>query len=254
LRIGVAEAFAYRAEFVIWVLTSTLPLIMLAIWTAAAQGGPVGRFGQADFVAYYLGALIVRQLTGSWVLWELAMEIRQGVLAIRLLRPIHPLLAYSAQSLAGIPLRAALAVPLALVLLAATGAHALVRDPVLIGAFVLSLFLAWLVQFLLMAAIATLGMFIQSALAVYDVWMGLFAVLSGYMIPLELLPRWARGAAEALPFRYMLGFPVEILTRGADRARAAAGLGVQAIYALGVAVAVALLWRAGTRRYEAYGG
>jgi ABC-2 type transport system permease protein len=254
LRIGVAEAFAYRAEFVIWVLTSTLPLIMLAIWTAAAQGGPIGRFGQADFVAYYLGALIVRQLTGSWVLWELAMEIRQGVLATRLLRPIHPLLAYSAQSLAGIPLRAVLAVPLALVLLATSGGHALTRDPVLLGAFVLSLFFSWLLQFLVMAAIGTLGMFIQSAVAVFDVWMGLFAIFSGYMIPLELLPRWIRGAAEALPFRYMLGFPVEILTGGADRARAAVGIGVQAIYALVVAAALALLWRAGTRRYEAYGG
>src|SRR5215471_7632850 len=89
LRIGLAEAFAYRAEFLVWVLTTTLPLIMLALWSAVVRGGvPVGRFGAAEFTAYYLSALIVRVLTGSWVVWTLNTEIRQGVLSLRLLRPI----------------------------------------------------------------------------------------------------------------------------------------------------------------------
>jgi hypothetical protein len=66
LRIGFAEAVAYRAEFVIWMLTTTMPLVMLALWTAVAREGPFGRFTQADFVAYYLAALIVRTLSSSW--------------------------------------------------------------------------------------------------------------------------------------------------------------------------------------------
>ena len=53
---------------------------------------------------------------------------------------------------------------------------------------------------------------------------------SGYLVPLEALPRWVRGAADVLPFRFMLGFPVETLVgllgpaRGAARARRAVGL------------------------------
>ena len=35
-------------------------------------------------------------------------------------------------------------------------------------------------------------------------------ILSGYLIPLELLPSWTRAIADALPFRYTLAFPVEI--------------------------------------------
>ena len=99
LRIGLAESIAYRAEFVVWMLTTTMPLVMLALWTAVARsGGPFQGFGQADFVAYYLAAMIVRTLTGSWVVWQMNQEIRMGTLSMRLLRPIHPFVAYSGPS------------------------------------------------------------------------------------------------------------------------------------------------------------
>jgi ABC-2 type transport system permease protein len=254
LRIGLAEAFAYRAEFVIWVLTTTLPLIMMALWAAAAREAPIGRFDQAGFRAYYLVTLIVRQMTGSWVVWELNMEIRQGRLPMRMLRPMHPLLGYSAESLAAIPLRAVLATPVAAIMLLSAGREHLTHDPITLAVFVVSLFGAWLVQFLMMAIIGSLGMFIESSVAVFEVWAGLFAVLSGYLVPLELFPRWVRELAHLLPFRYMLGFPVETLTGGLGRAQALAELATQAGYAAVLFALLVVTWRAGVRRYQAYGG
>src|SRR5213079_1094660 len=43
-RVGLAEMIAYRAEFVIWILTTNMPLVMMALWTAVASEGAVGRF------------------------------------------------------------------------------------------------------------------------------------------------------------------------------------------------------------------
>src|SRR5262249_19533403 len=37
LRVGVAETVAYRAEFLVWILTTTLPLVMLGLWTSVAD-------------------------------------------------------------------------------------------------------------------------------------------------------------------------------------------------------------------------
>jgi ABC-2 type transport system permease protein len=68
LRIGFAEIVAYRAEMAIWVLTATMPLIMLALWNAVARDGPVAGFGQVEFARYFAAALVVRQLTGAWIL------------------------------------------------------------------------------------------------------------------------------------------------------------------------------------------
>src|SRR6185503_12640490 len=65
LRIGFAEAVAYRAELLVWMLTTTMPLVSLALWSAVAAAAPVGRFTQQGFAAYFLATLIVRQLTRS---------------------------------------------------------------------------------------------------------------------------------------------------------------------------------------------
>ena len=46
MRIGFAEMVAYRAEFLVWILTTNMPLVMMALWNAVAADGPVGRFGQ----------------------------------------------------------------------------------------------------------------------------------------------------------------------------------------------------------------
>ena len=105
LRIGFAETVAYRAEFVVWMLTTTMPLVMLGLWTSVAAEAPFRGFGQRDFVAYYLATLIVRNVTSSWVVWQINEEIRQGNLSMRLLRPIHPFASYAATHLSAVPLR-----------------------------------------------------------------------------------------------------------------------------------------------------
>jgi ABC-2 type transport system permease protein len=255
LRIGLADAFAYRAEFLVWVLTTTLPLIMLALWSAAVQaGGPIARFGQAEFVAYYLAALIVRQMSGSWVVWSLNMEIRQGILPMRLVRPLHPLVYFAAESLAALPMRGIIAIPVATLLLATVGKDHVTHDPLLLAMFVVSLLGAWLLQFAVLAILGTLGMFIESSLALFDVWLGLFSVLSGYLVPLELFPGWVRNLTHWMPFRYILGFPAELLTRGLSRSQAAEQLAIQWGFAVLMAFLASRLWNAGLRRYQAYGG
>ena len=82
LRVGFASAVAYRAEFLIWMFSTNMPLVMLAIWAAVARSGPVAGYSQRGFTAYYIVTLLVRLLTGSWVVWEMTMEIRAGTLAL----------------------------------------------------------------------------------------------------------------------------------------------------------------------------
>lgn len=253
LRVGFSEAVAYRAELVVWMLTTTMPLVMLALWTAVAREAPFGRFGQDDFVAYYLAALIVRTVTSCWVVWEMNQEIRAGSLSLRLLRPIHPFVSYSASHIAALPLRAALALPIALIMLIATGAGHVAHDPVVVALIPAAIAGAWLVTFLAMCVLGSLALYMERSLAIWEIWMGLFAVMSGYLVPLELMPSWLATAADWLPFRYMLGFPVQVMIGMADRAETMRGLAIQwsmVALLLGLALTV---WRAGIRRFEAYG-
>jgi ABC-2 type transport system permease protein len=254
LRVGVSEVVAYRAEFLVWILTTNMPLVMLAIWHAVAAEGPVGRFDQREFVAYYLGVLAVRLITSTWVVWQMSMEIRDGTLSAKLLRPIHPLYAYAAEHLAAVPMRALIVSPIVAVLVWKAGDRLPLHDPVLMGVFAASLLGAWLLIFFMMVLMGALAFFVESALGVFELWLAVHAIFSGYLVPLESLPSWMGRLARVLPFRFMLGFPVETLVGLLGRGAALRELGAQWAYVAVLAAVALLVWRAGVRRFAAFGG
>ena len=256
LRIGFAEMVAYRAEFLVWILTTNMPLVMMALWHAVAADGPVGRFDQPQLRAYFLATLVVRIVTSTWMVWELTMDIRQGRMATRLLRPLHPLLAYSAQHLAAVPLRLLVVSPLIVLLVLATGDTGAppLTDPVTLLILLAALAGAWLLLFLTMVIIGALAMFVDSALSVFELWLGIHFILSGYLVPVELLPGWAQTLTHVLPFWYSLGFPVETAVGLLDRGQALRALGVQWAYVAALLLGAVTVFRAGLRRFVAFGG
>jgi ABC-2 type transport system permease protein len=254
LRVGVSEVVAYRAEFLVWILTTNMPLVMLAIWHAVAADGPVGRFDQRAFTAYYLGVLAVRLLTSNWAVWQLSLEIRDGTLSAKLLRPIHPIFALAAEHLSAVPMRAAVISPVVAILIYSGWDRLLRHDVVLLLILLASLVGAWLLIFFSMVLMGSLSFFLESALGIFELWLGVHAIFSGYLVPLEALPRWMRGAADVLPFRFMLGFPVETLVGLLGRHEALVALGAQWGYVALFGLGALWVWRVGLRQFSAYGG
>jgi len=68
-----------------------------------------------------------------------------------------------------------------------------------------ALLLAWLINFLTQLAIGCLAFWLTSASSLYDVWLGGYIVLAGYMIPNSLLPARLAEIAKLLPFHAALG-------------------------------------------------
>jgi ABC-2 type transport system permease protein len=253
LRVGLQEAIAYRAEFIVWMLSMTMPLVMLALMTAVARDAPIGRFDANTFVSYYLVTLVVRQMTGAWVMWEIVMEIREGTLALKLLRPIHPLAAHSAASLSAMPLRAVFCVPIAIGVIAFGGDH-VSHDPVVIAGFCVSLLGAWILNFSISAMVGTLALYLESSMAIWEIWLGGFMLFSGYLVPLELFPPWVERIARILPFSYLQAVPVEMLTGLRSRADALHGLMFQWMWAALALAGMFWFWRRATSRFQAFGG
>jgi ABC-2 type transport system permease protein len=254
LRVHFAEVVAWRAEMLVWVLAYTMPLIMLALWSAVAREAPVGRFGEREFRAYFLATLVFRLLVASWAVWEMNIEIREGNIAARLLRPIHPLLSYAAQQASAFPMRIVLAVPIVIASLLWIGTDVVTRDPVQLLLLPLTLVGAWAVTFLVMVMIGSLAFRWESALGVFDLWLGLYFVFSGYLMPLELLPDWLQSIVRWLPFPYMLAFPVENALGLIDRGTTLRALSIQWSWAALLLWGALASWRNGVRRYSAYGG
>jgi len=254
LRVGFTENVAYRGEFFVWFLATNMPLIMLLLWRSVAAEAPFGRFGTREFTAYFLVTQVVRLSTGSWVVWQMNFDAQSGALNARLMRPIHAFVAYTTEQVSSLPIRLTMAFPVAIVALVVVGPRGFSHDPVSWLIFPLTVFLAWALNFVCMLVIGTLALYLGSSRALSDMWLGGFFILSGYIMPLELFPPWLAHAVYLTPFPYILSFPVTTVLGLEPRQVMLTHLATQAAFvALVLALGVAL-WRAGTRRYEAYGG
>lgn len=253
-RVAMAQTVAYRAEMLIWILTATLPLIMLALWSSVASEGPVAGLDQDDLARYYAATLIVRQLTGMWLVWGFAWQVRSGKLSGRLLRPFHPLLHDATFFLAAVPVRMLVLIPLVGGLVLWRPSLLEAPDPWALLLALPAMILAWLLTFAVQACFAMLAFWIDKSEGMYMVFFAVFAFLSGYVAPLALFPAWARPVLELLPFPAMHALPTELLAgmRTPAESLPAFLVGLGWLTLLGLLATG--LWRAGLKRYGAFGG
>jgi ABC-2 type transport system permease protein len=229
------------------------PLVSLFVWSTADDGETVGGFSQGELVAYYLILILVNQLTYAQTNWTVGDVIRSGNMNALLLRPMSPVYDALASEIAGKVVYMAFMIP-------TTGLLALILRPELHVtpqnglAFVPALALAWALRFVWGYCLALLAFWATRADGLLALQDALVFLLAGQVAPTALLPGFLQKAAAALPFRYMIGFPVEVLTGQLGAAEMWAGFAIQAGW-LAVALALfAVLWRAGVRRYSAVGG
>jgi ABC-2 type transport system permease protein len=254
LRVGLAEMAAYRAELVIWILTATMPLVMMLVWDRVADGGPVQGYSRDAFARYFLSSLVARQLVAAWVLWEIESGVRTGSIGPALLKPVHPMWGWAADTLAALPFRLLVLAPLlGLILWWRPGALPQL-DAAAALAFAASTALGWCVYFGQQALIGCGAFWFTQVSGVWSAWFGLFALASGYLFPPELLPGAFAAAARLSPFYATMGVPTAILSGGLRGPAAWAAIGGQAAWAVAIGAVLALVWRAGVRRLEAVGG
>jgi ABC-2 type transport system permease protein len=250
-RLGLAEAVAYRAAMLVWVLTTTFPLVSLTLWHSLAEDGPIGGYSQAQFDAYFVAAFLVRQLTAIWVVWDLSTSIADGSLSTLLMRPVHPLLHHGMSNLAALPVRLVLAVPLGIAVLLAVGGVDAGAGLHLLAA-PLAIALAWLLQLAVQICVASLAFWVTSSAALFEVWLGLYMVLSGYAMPTSLFP-WISGVVRVLPFHAAMGFPTELIVGRLSGAEIVEGFALQVLWLAVFAGLARWLWRRGLRVYGAVG-
>lgn len=249
-----AAWFQYRGFFFLlafgWM---TQPLIFLFVWSNAAAFGAIGGYARGDFVAYYLVLIVVNQLTFAQTNWTVGDLIRDGTMNTILLRPIAPVVDTVAAEVAGKVVFLSFAVPVAgLLLLVLSPAD--VRwtgDPIL---FVIMLPAAWALRFLWGYWLALTAFWSTRSNALVLMQDALVFVFAGQLAPTDLLPGGLRTVAEWLPFRYMLGFPIEVLLDRVHEGALTRGLILQIAW---LAVAGGLtysFWRLGVRRHAAVGG
>ena len=250
-----AVQLQYRASLLIWLIGTVLePVIYLVVWTtvANASGGSVNGYTAGDFAAYYIVIMIVDHLTFTWIMWEYDYRIRMGELSPMLLRPIHPIHEDIADNLTYKVLTMLVLIP-ATVLLILLFNPQFTTNWLSILAFIPALLLAFMMRFLLGWSLAMIAFWTTRISALNDTFFITELFLSGRIAPLDVLPGGLQTVANLLPFKWALSFPVELLLGRLTPREALIGFGMQLLW-LGISfLLMRTIWRAGIRKYAAFG-
>jgi ABC-2 type transport system permease protein len=250
-----ASMVQYRASLVIWMISHVLePLVYLLVWSAVSTtgGGSVGEYTTREFAGYFIVLMLVNHVTYTWIMYEFEYRVREGTFSVALLKPVHPVHSDIADNISSKLITLPLMVLIALGLAAMF--HPLLGPSMLaIAAAVPALILAFMVRFLLEWTLAQSAFWTTRVSAINQIYFVLVLFLSGQIAPLSLLPAPIQLVATILPFRWMIGFPVELLLGRLTTVQILMGLGAQALWlAIGLAL-FRIVWRAGVRVYSAVG-
>jgi ABC-2 type transport system permease protein len=244
----------YRSFFFIlafgWMIP---PLIYLLVWSTAAGEKTIAGMNRGEFVAYYLILIIVNQVTYAQTNWTVGDLIRYGQMNRVLLRPLPPIFDALSSEIAGKVVYLVFDVPV--VILLALILHPELQLTLINGlAFIPALFLAWALRFFWGYWLALLAFWATRADALLALQDSFIFLLAGQVAPIALLPAALQTLAKLLPFRYMLAFPVEIMTGQLDTTGLMVGFAIQSFWLVVAISLYAFLWRTGLRRYSAIGG
>lgn len=255
LEVWFAYMSAYRAEIVIWILSGSLPLIMMAVWIGKAntENGTVNGFTPSDFATYFLAAWLTQQLAVAWVSWELDYQIRLGELSAKLLRPFDVMWEHVTQHITERLVR----LPFIIIVLG-VGIW-LVPDTQLtpgilyVLVYTCSVVMAFMIRFLIAYCIGLLTFWFDQATALDELYFVVAAFLTGSFAPLEFYPPIVRAFIEWTPFPYIIYYPIQILIGSVSSADILRILIVQVWWISLFALLRLFLWKHGLRRYGAFG-
>jgi len=256
LRLGVSLLLAYRLEVVIvGVSASIVTLLNWSLWTALFVGRDsiAGRTA-AELTTYVVVAWVITTFHGTRVDERLAARFRTGDIAVDLLRPwslqAHVYLRALGRSGAALLLTTA---PLALW----TGLLLPMRGPERPSTwlfFGMSLLLAQAISFGISWLVGVAAFRLRNSVGLSHLKATSIGVLSGALIPLDLYPPAMRRVVDLLPFQGMSHTPASIFIETVPAEQIAPALALQAAWALGLALAGAVAFRAATRRMVVQGG
>jgi ABC-2 type transport system permease protein len=253
ISVAVANMLQYRAVMLLWAAWGIVaPLVSLAVWTAAARGRSLAGFDRAELAGYFTITMVVSHLTTAWDTEVFSWMVRSGQLSSRLLRPIHPVFQSAADNVAYKLCTGAILLPIWVVIgmlvrpaLHLTPAHAIYLLP--------ALGLASSLTFVWGYCVALAAFWITNIRAINQLYYTGMTFLAGRMAPLALLPPALQALAYALPFRWMIAFPVELGLGRVPAAQIPIGLAWQAFWLAAGIVAFRLIWARGIRSYSAVG-
>lgn len=247
----------YRGDILVYTLSgSIIPFVALGVWLAVISSGGKTIFSQSELIIYFLLAIWVNIFISAWSAYFIGEDIKNGDFSNYLLKPFSLLEHNLANNIGEKSFKLVIA-----------SIFVLTIGYVLLGSIAIEAnisaisFLLFLISLLFAA---TIYFFIDMCIGLATFWVHdneflryfnniLRDFFSGRIIPVAFLPGIFYTIGLALPFRYILSFPIEVLLNKLDSFSLISGFSLQILWLLIFIFLYHLLYKQGIRAYQAFG-
>jgi ABC-2 type transport system permease protein len=201
-RMQFATVLAYRTDYWLTLVMLLAQVYLLrVVWTAVyADRGPTAGISVHTMVAYATLASLQYALFNPWRFSQIPARVRQGLVAMDLLRPIgfvgQMLAGQFGGTLAALPF-VLVALPFALLVGGASAPATWVSTL----AYPVSLLLAYVISQLLALLLGMVAFWTLETTGIFMIYRLVAQFLSGALVPLWFMPGPLRTAAQLLPFQ-----------------------------------------------------
>lgn len=257
----IQRRMSYKIGFLMRIVGGLLQvLIMYYLWMAIFNSSPNGQikgFTSSEMVVYIIISYITAQVININIEATIAYEIRDGSVAVNLIRPISYKKRVFAESLGEVLLRS-LTTLLPLWIGFLVYRFVTVKElPPNIGTvflFLLSLTLGYMIMFLF-NFIFGLSAFFVTYIWGFMVCKGvILRFFSGELIPIVFFPSAVQKALQYLPFSSINYTPVMIYMEKFTATELINALAVQVVWVLVLFVLMNVLWQSAIKRLTVLGG
>ncbi len=250
------EIFTYRLNFAMWRARVVLNLLTTYfLWSSLI---PSGRqfFGYSSsmMLTYILGSYFVSSFVLSTRSFGMGQDIIQGDLSNFLIRPLNYFGYWFAKDIGDKLMNIIFTIcEFTIIVLILKPPFFLQQDPSLIFFSITAIFFGILIYFLFNILLASIGFWSQEVWAPRFIFAVLINFLAGNLFPLDILPKPIFVVFQALPFSYLIYFPVKVYLGKLGQQSILLGLSISITWIFILLFLVNFVWRKGLRDYAAYG-
>lgn len=256
---SVQTSFTYRFQFFSGMFILIIPfLIKIYLWKCAymANGfGEIKGYSYDEIIAYNTFSMLFAYLSTTYFQYNIAFEIKDGTLSRYLVKPINHM-SYWMSILIGNKLINTIYV-LILILIAGVfwgnnieGYISLVT----MSFTIIAVFFAVILNFLIFYAVSLLAFWFLDVSFFFAAISFVISILSGEIIPINVMPEIIENALLVLPFNYLVYFPVRILLGKLEVWSIVLGIVMQIVWIIVFVLVGRGIWRIGLKKYESVGG
>jgi ABC-2 type transport system permease protein len=259
LNLGMQEAFEYRANFILSMVSALFPIfIQVFLWLnlyGNAQTTALFGFTLPQMLTYVLFANIIARLVRTGFEYEINRDIKDGNLNKFIIRPVSYFL-FRLSAFLGQKLIQSITVSVLIiaVILMSIFAFKLPITFLNIALFLISLVFAFLLNYIIFFFVGMLGFWFIEIGFLFEAVRIVFIVFSGGVFPLDVFGETGKKVLSFFPFMYTTYFPTDIISCRIGIDRILLGIGYQIAWITILSILAKLIYRAGLKRYCAFGG